>query len=238
MNLRQPLTFNPENFSPSEAEVKTIATRQAFVRRVCREMMTDERFVLHSDPTNRRSLHGALYVLPIMWAKAAIIDNGWNVLNRWHDFEVEIALPWGVRFWNSSASMWAAIGTRMEGEFYATNTESTLLAPDRWTPTRITEMHGFTVIPEDEALYWIGEIGGEPPHIGHPEGTLRLRGEILTVAAGETLMYIVTPSLGKSPYTITTEGAPLWVRTAGLRLTADPPASYKSVSGNVYGSLF
>ena len=228
MNLRTPATFNPGSFTPSEAEAKTIATRQAFVRRVCREMMADERFVLHGDPTNRRSLHGALYVLPIMWAKAAIIDNGWNVLHQWHWFEVEMALPWGVRFWNSSAAMWASVGTLLESQFHATDTDGTLLSGGLWAPVRVTEMRSFAAIPEDEALYWIGEIGGEPPHIEHPEGTLRMQDQVLTVVAGATLMHALEAYLGKPPYRFAPEGAPLWVRTAGARLTADPPASTRA----------
>ena len=194
--------YNPSNFAPTEGQAATIAAYQKLVRDFCIETFRSPGFARHSDPGNIRTVPGLTYQRPLMLAKAAMTNRGRNLVNFWPYFAVELELPWEIWAWEIHSPSWTSTGSLMASVFCRTNLKGTILSGGRWTPMRVAGMENFGSIESEEALFWVGEMGGTLSHIEHPHGTLVNLPHPVTVAAGA--QKIVTPDVlfGTPPYTI------------------------------------
>ena len=194
--------YNPSNFAPTEDQAAVIAANQQLVRDFCIDTFRSPGFARHSDPGNIRTVQGLTYQRPLMLAKAAMTNRGRNLVNFWPYFAVELELPWEIWAWEIHGPSWTGTGSLMASVFCRTNMKGTLLSGGQWTPNRVEGMDGFGIIESEEALYWIGEMGGTLSHVEHPHGTLVSLPHPFTVAAGGRK--IVTPDVlfGTPPYTI------------------------------------
>ena len=140
-----------------------------------------------------------------------------------------MGIPWRVRMWESDIAQWGAIGGRMESYFYRTDMRGNLLSGGLWVPERVRAMDSFgVVIAEDEALRWIGESGGELPHVAHPHGTLINLPRSEEVRAGETIGVDADAVFEEAPYELTLGAEhPAWVGlpSASPRIRIHPGAS-------------
>ena len=201
--MRTLADYNPANFAPTAEQVVTIKARQKQVIAICRQTFRSTGFNLHAAPGVPGTFPGVIYERPLMIAKAAMINAGRNLLNHWTDFEIEMAIPWRIHADMMHVPLWIAIGSRMEGQFYRTDMDGTLLSAGLWVPEE-TEMDTFRggVISSSDVLNWLGEFGGEMPHVAHPHGTLRARPMSISIAAGAIMFVTPKAVFGKAPYTV------------------------------------
>ena len=194
--------YNPSNFAPTEDQAAVIAANQQLVRDFCIDTFRSPGFARHSDPGNIRTVPGLTYQRPLMLAKAAMTNRGRNLVNFWPYFAVELQLPWEIWAWEIHGPSWTGTGSLMASVFCRTNLQGTLLSGGLWTPERVAGMDAFGSIESEDALFWIGEMGGTLSHIEHPHGTLVNLPHPAKVAVGG--QKIVTPDVlfGTPPYTI------------------------------------
>ena len=219
--------LNPANFVPTVEQVALIKVRQTKVKAICRRTFRDTAFSVHAFAGQPGTLPGVIYTRPIMFAKAAMVNAGRNLLNHWTDFEIEMAIPWSIHADMMFVPSWLSVGSAMEGAFYRTNMDGTLLSSGLWTP-ETTEMDGFAagVVSGSDALNWLGEIGGSLSHIDHPHGTLKVRPKSIEIAAGVFQSEMVDAVFGEPPYTPTLDGVrPAWITldSANKSILLHPP---------------
>ena len=131
-----------------------------------------------------------------------MINLGRNVMDFWPYFAVELGLPWDIWAWEIHGPSWTGTGSLMASVFCRTDLQGTLLSGGRWTPRRVATMDGFGIIESEDALFWIGEMGGTLSHVEHPHGTLVQIPKTLEVAAGALLNVEPEAVFGKPPYTV------------------------------------
>ena len=202
--MRELAEYNPANYSPNARALVVLTERIALVRSYCKSAFDDDDFksVINR---NLRSKGGVTYQRIIMLAKAAMINRGQNLSSYWTIFEIEMAIPVRCHFWEIDEGQWGSVGARMASDFYRTRM---LLSPveerlydGRWIPEE-TDMAGFGVIAEDEALFWIGTIGGQLPYVDHPVGTLRGLDQTVRVPPGIIRQFSPEVYFGLPPYAI------------------------------------
>ena len=199
--------YNPANFAPSLEQAATIKVRQKIVRDFCLDTFRSPGFARHSDSGNIRTVQGLTYQRPLMLAKAAMINLGRNVMDFWPYFAVELGLPWDIWAWEIHGPSWTGTGSLMASVFCRTDLQGTLLSGGRWTPRRVATMDGFGIIESEDALFWIGEMGGTLSHVEHPHGTLVQIPKTPDIVAGTLLTLEPEAVFGKPPYTFSM-GAP------------------------------
>ena len=172
-----------------------------------------------------------------MLAKAAMVNAGRNLINHWGRFQVEMAIPWRSRMWESYDVAWSQVGTMMDTVFHRTDFGGTEVSGWLWTPVSMLDvMDGFSVIGEDEALHWIGETGGQMPHVDHPHGTLVTFPKELRMEVGTTERVDHETYLGTPPYVLTLgPGRPAWATldSATNQVVLSPSAGTTARKGTV-----
>ena len=195
--------FNPGNFSPTEAQAALILERQAEVKQYCnRDTLRSPGFGVYSDSSGHTDIHGVLYAIPMMLAKASMIDKGKNLLDHWHWFRTWLGTPWRLFMGHAYEGLWVSVSARMVSQFYAVDYRGSLLAGTLWIPLRVRSMATFNIISNVEALFWLGESQGVLPHENHPLGTLVNLPRDVSVAAGGLLHLGLHAMFGLPPYTV------------------------------------
>ena len=168
----------PSPLIPRELEI--IEHRQVQVARAVRPVLTSPDFQSVAEPLSIATKGGIAYQRQLMFAKVAIFNEGRNLLLHWPTIKREMKIPWSVHYYNISEAAWKLIGANLESTFYSTKTDAfdavdLQLYEGRWLPVQETRIPGFGVVELDDALEFLGVIGGTDPLIAHPEQTFRVR---------------------------------------------------------------
>ena len=219
----------------SEREKEIVEHRQVQVIHSVRGALTDPAFQAMAQPDSISTKGGIAYQRQLMFAKVAIFDEGRNLVRHWPTIKFELRIPWSVHYYNMSLVAWKEIGGNIESGFFSSKTDdfdTTQLAlyDGLWLPISETQIPGFGVVEPDDALEFVGLIGGVDPRIAHPDRIFAVRNiNYVVIAASreptvEQLQadvhaefpvgYVVTDALDVPWMTLTTEGL----------LTMAPPA--------------
>ena len=226
---REYSTYVTEHLEPTADNATIVNARRVRVREFCHGMLRDPLFAAYISADTRRSKPGVLCAIPLMIAKAAMAERGRNLIDHWHYFQVWFGVSWRVWYWEAHTPQWMAIGTLMSSTLYNIDFDGDLLSGGQWTPVRAEGVNRFGTISDEEALYWIGEIGGPLHYVDHPHGTLIHFPQTLTVPAGELLTVTPKAVFGKPPYSISLgTPRPTWATlsiAATNRVSLRPPAA-------------
>ena len=123
---------------------------------------------------------------------------------------MSLRIPYQVHYWEASESAWRVVGRRLESELFRTRMDggdatSRRLYSGRWVPEVIDAIPGFGVIPQEDAYHFLGMVGGQLPHVGHPLGTLIVRSGAVVVARGSPTTTSLEVIGGSPPFTYAIE---------------------------------
>ena len=222
----------PTPLTPRELEI--IEHRQTQVARAGRTVLTSPDFQSVAEPRSIATKGGVAYQRQLMFTKVAIFNEGRNLLAHWPIIKLEMEIPWSVHYYNISEAAWKLIGANLESGFYSTKTDDfdtveLQLYEGRWLPVKETRIPGFGVVELDDALEFLGVIGGVDPLLAHPERTFNVRHTHTTIAPGQTVEVRLQASVHAEfpvTYVVTDVAAlPAWMTldSDGL-LSLSPPA--------------
>ena len=217
----------------TDREQAIVDHRQEQIVRACRAAMTDDSFKLLAEPESISTKGGLAYQRQIMFAKVAIDDEGRNLLRFWPAIKSELQIPWGVHYYNMSLAAWKEIGARLESGFYSSMTgdfdeAQLLLYKGRWLPIEEVSIPGFALVELDDALEFLGHIGGVDPREAHPGRLFTVRNISHVVIAGSEVepIQIVADVYAEFPVTYVGAASPAawWSLDDDGLLTLEPPA--------------
>ena len=230
--IRQVKRQAPAPLTQREAEI--IEHRQVQVIRSVRAVLTDASFQALADPASISTKGGLAYQRQLMFAKAAIFDEGRNLVRHWPTIKFELRHPWGIHYYNMALAAWKEVGGSLESGFFSSKTDDfdpTQLAlyNGLWLPIAETQIPGFGVVETDDALEFLGIIGGVDPLVAHPERTFSVRNPSHVVIAGlmREPIQLETNVYAEFPVTyVETTPAPAawWTLSEDGLLTLEPPA--------------
>ena len=209
MSERQRPVHNFIGATISEADLAIITERQQNIIRVVRERLYDPPYLSLKD-NSVVTQGGIMHHRQVAFAKIALINRGRALLSHWDDIRFELEIPYQVHYWEASESAWRVVGRRLESELFRTRMDggdvtSRRLYGGRWVPEVIAALPGFGVIPQEDAYHFLGKVGGQLPHVGHPLGTLIVRNGAVTVARGSPTTTTLEVIGGSSPFTYAIE---------------------------------
>ena len=221
----------PQPLTPREIEI--IEHRQVQIIQAVREVLTDPYFQAVSEPWGISTKGGVAYQRQLMFAKVAIFNEGRNLLASWSIIKNELIIPWSVHYYNNSEAAWKAVGSNLESSFYTTKTDDfdtteLTLYEGRWLPVQAT-IPGFGIVERDDAIEFLGIVGGVDPIIAHPQRAFTVRNTHTTIAPDQDVEVRLTTSVHAEfpvTYVVTdAEALPAWMMldSAG-RLVLAPPA--------------
>ena len=184
----------------SAHERQVIDHRQQQVIRSVGVVLTDRYFQAVAEPSSVSTKGGVAYQRQLAFAKVAIFNEGRNLLLHWAAIKLELIIPWGLHYYNNSASAWKAIGSRLESTFFATKRDdfdATELAlhEGRWLPVEQTDIPGYGLVERDDALEFLGIIGGVDPTIAHPARPFSVTPTQLTIQPGQVVEFRFKPTV-------------------------------------------
>ena len=167
----------------TDHDIEVIKHRQEQVQRRVLRAMLDPYFLLLSDTSGDDvTSQGAIaYRRQLSFAKVSLFNEGRNLLNHWAAIKDELIIPWGLHYYNASASQWRAVGTRLDSStFFTTKREGfdadeLALYRGRWLPVEASAIPGYGLVETDDALEFVGVVGGVDPLLAHPEQTFAIR---------------------------------------------------------------
>ena len=184
-----------------------------------REVLTDPYFQAVAEPGNIATKGGIAYQRQLMFAKAAIFNEGRNLLLHWSTIKAELLVPWSLHYYNNALTAWKAVGSNLESSFYTTKTDAfdateIGLYDGRWLPVQ-ANIPGFGIVERDDALEFLGLVGGVDPAIEHPERTFHVRNTHTTIAPEQDVeIRLATTVQAEFPvtYVVTdTDPLPAWM---------------------------
>ena len=212
----------PQPLTPLELE--TIEHRQVQIIQAVREVLTESYFQAIAEPGNIATKGGIAYQRQLTFAKVAIFNEGRNLLLHWSTIKSELLIPWSVHYYNNALSAWKAVGSNLESSFYTTKTDDfdpteIGLYDGRWLPVQ-ANIPGFGIVERDDALEFLGLVGGVDPVTAHPERTFRVRNTHTTIAPEQDVeLRLATTVHAEFPVTyVVTDLDPL---PAWMTMTAD-----------------
>ena len=188
----------PTSLTPYEVEI--IHHRQIQIIQTVRETMLSPQFQSIADPPSIATKGGIAYQRQLMFAKAAIFNEGRNLLQHWPTIKGELLIPWSVHYYNNAESAWKAIGSNLESSFYTTKTDGfdsteVSLYAGRWLPIQELGFPGFGLVERDDALEFLGVVGGVDPIIAHPARAFRVRNAQTTLAPAQSVAFQLTTTV-------------------------------------------
>ena len=231
--VEQILRQVPEPLTSRELEI--IEHRQVQVARAVRPVLVSPDFQAVAEPKSISTKGGLAYQRQLMFARTAIFNEGRNLLSHWPTIKREMRMPWSVHYYNMSLGAWKPVGGSLESTFYSTKTDGfdsieLQLYNGRWLPVQETRIPGFGIVELDDALEFLGVIGGVDPLLAHPERTFKVRHTHTTIApATDVTVRLDTNVHAEFPVTyVVTDADPLpaWMSldSDGL-LSLSPPAA-------------
>ena len=131
--IRQVKRQAPAPLTQREAEI--IEHRQVQVIRSVRAVLTDASFQALADPASISTKGGLAYQRQLMFAKAAIFDEGRNLVRHWPTIKFELRIPWAIHYYNMALAAWKEVGGSLESGFFSSKT-------DDFDPTQLALYNG------------------------------------------------------------------------------------------------
>ena len=174
----------------SAADTALIEKRRIEIILTIRERMLEAPYLLLAR-NDTVSQGGIMHHRQLGFAKIALINRGQPLVTHWNEIRAELEIPWQVHYWEAAPTAWSSVaGIRLESAFYRTRRdltdEETALYDKRWLPADIPGMPGFGAVLHEEAVHFLGLIGGQHPHVDHPpisfrDYHLQMSGSFITV---------------------------------------------------------
>ena len=215
----------------TKRDLEIIEHRQVQVLQSVRPVLSDPYFQSIADPHSIATKGGIAYQRQLAFAKVAIFNEGRVLLAHWPTIKYEMRIPWSLHYYNASEPAWRAVGSMLESTFYSTKTDAfdsveLGLYDGRWLPVEETAVPGFGIVETDDALEFLGLIGGVDPLIAHPSQVFKVRPAHTTLTPETVVEAQLRANVyAEFPVVYTTSNAPSWIilTTDGL-VRYTPPA--------------
>ena len=219
----------------SDTDIALIEERRDYLRLTHKEQIRDAAMFVRPG-SSLRSIGGALWSREMGFAKVALLNRGVLLLDHWAAIKRERDMPLRILAWEVPEAVFSQSVVSWESAFghYVLTSEqdasSQALHGGRWIFERDITIPGFSVIPEQEAMFFYGNIGGEFQPFLHPQITPHSRD--FTMVGGTTAVTYFYVNGGEPPIEWSISG-PDWITigdtgTVSLAPPELPPGSTKS----------
>ena len=214
------------------ADLALIEERRAYIRMNHREQVRDAGVILIPGG-NLRSIGGALWAREIGFAKLALLNRGGVLSDHWDAIKRERDVPLRVVAWEITEEHFAILPVQWESQFgrYVTTSEQDRTAQQlndgKWIFERNTDIPGFSTIPEQEAMFFYGRIGGELLELLHPQ--IKPHTRDFTMVGGTTAITRFYVTGGEPPIVWSISG-PDWITISDIGIVSLAPPALPSGS--------
>lgn len=178
-------------------------------------------------PSN--TLSGGMWLRELGFAKLALLNRGVVLNDHWEAIKRERDIPLQTLAWEVGESEFAGTSLNWGSIFYryvmVSEQDRTTVALNggRWIFQPAADVPGFSLIPNQEAMYFYGHIGGDIPHFHHIQVTPPYRGVTMLGGAKHTVQF---NSEGGEPPIVWSVAGPEWMTVSDRGLvTLAPPGT-------------
>ena len=224
-----------------DADLALIEERRDYLRAEHKEQARASAPILTS-AGSLRSIGGALWSREMGFAKVALLNRGALLLDHWAAIKRERDMPLRILAWEVADVIFAratvAWGSAF-GKYVLTSEQDAstrTLNGGRWIFEENDDLPGFSTIPDQEAMFFYGEVGGEFQEFLHPQITPHTRD--FTMTGGTTAItrfYVV----GGEPPIVWSISGPDWITIAdnGIVSLAPPELPAGSTGSIIYAAV-
>ena len=225
----------------ADTDIALIEERRGYLRVMHKEQIRDAAMFVQPGGS-LRSIGGALWSREMGFAKAALLNRGSLLLDHWDAIKRERDMPLRILAWEMSEAVFSQSVVPWESSFgrhvltSEQDSSSQELNGGRWIFQRDIVIPGFSIISEQEAMFFYGNIGGEFQQFLHPQITPHNRE--FTMVGGTTAITYFYITGGEPPIVWSISG-PDWITVSdtGVVSMAPPELPADSTGSTIYAAV-